>query len=51
MDGDVYLPLKMSQAQDVTYDANLKLRSGVSVEAAEAEIRPLIRQFDKEKPN
>ena len=51
LDGDVYLPLKMSQAQDVTYDANLKLRSGVSVEAAEAEIRPLIQQFDKEKPN
>jgi predicted permease len=51
MDGDVYLPLKMSQAQDVNYDANLKLRSGVSVQAAEAEIRPLIQQFDKEKPN
>ena len=40
MDGDVYLPLKMSQAQDVTYNANLKLRSGVSVEAAEAEMPP-----------
>jgi len=51
MDGDVYLPLKLSQAQDVTYSANLKLRSGVSPEAAEAELRPLLQQFDKEKPN
>jgi predicted permease len=51
MDGDVYLPLKLSQAQDLTYGMNLKLRSGVSVEAAEAEIRPLIQQFDKERPN
>ena len=51
MDGDVYLPLKMSQAQDLTYNANLKLRSGVSPEAAEAELRPLIQQFDKERPN
>jgi putative ABC transport system permease protein len=51
MDGDVYLPLNMSQAQDKTYSANLKLRSGVSTEAAEAELRPLLQQFDKEKPN
>jgi len=51
MDGDVYLPLNMSQAQNKTYSANLKLRSGVSTEAAEAELRPLLQQFDKEKPN
>lgn len=51
MDGDVYLPLKMSQAQDLTYNANLKLKPGVSPEAAEAELRPLIQQFAKEKPN
>src|SRR6266852_3805030 len=51
MDGDVYLPLNMSQAQDMTYSANLKLRSGVSPEATEAELRPLLQQFDKEKPN
>ncbi len=51
MDGDVYLPLKMSQAQDITYNANLKLKPGISVEAAEAEIQPLLQQFDKERPN
>src|SRR5882724_246116 len=51
MDGDVYLPLKMSQAQDVTYSAMLKLKPGVSVQVAEQEVRPLLQQFDKEKPN
>jgi putative ABC transport system permease protein len=51
MDGDVYLPLKMSQAQDATYNTSLKLRSGVNTEAAEAEFRPLLQQFDKERPN
>ena len=51
MDGDVYLPLKMSQAQDLIYNVNLKLKPGVSTEAAEAELRPLLQQFEKEKPN
>ena len=37
----MYLPLKMSQAQDAIYNAILKLKPGVSVEAAEAQIRPL----------
>ncbi len=50
-DGDVYLPFKMSQAQDAVYSVILKLRPGVSVEAAEAQFRPLLQQFDKEKPN
>ncbi|MGC2186302.1 MAG: ABC transporter permease [Terriglobales bacterium] len=51
MDGDVYLPLKMSQAQDLIYNVNLKLKPGVSTEAAEAELRPLLQQFEKERPN
>src|SRR5258708_26079080 len=41
----------MAQAQDATYNTSLKLRSGVSTEAAEAEFRPLLQQFDKERPN
>src|SRR5258708_13528250 len=41
----------MSQAQDKFYSAKLKLRSGVGTEAAEAELLPLLQQFDKEKPN
>jgi predicted permease len=51
MDGDVYLPLKMSQAQNELYNSNFKLKPGASVEAAEAELRPLLQQFDKERPN
>ncbi|MGA9814900.1 MAG: ABC transporter permease, partial [Terriglobales bacterium] len=51
MDGDVFLPLKMSQAQNLTYNVNLKLKTGVSTEAVEAELRPLFQQFEKERPN
>ena len=50
-DADVYLPLKMAQDKDVTYMAMLKLKPGVRPEAAAAEFRPLLEQFDKEKPN
>ena len=51
MDGDVYLPLKMSQAQDLIYEHEPEAEAGVSIEAAEAELRPLMQQFDKERPN
>ncbi|MGH9552863.1 MAG: ABC transporter permease, partial [Terriglobales bacterium] len=50
-DGDVYLPVKMSQGPEAIYSAILKLKPGVSVEAAEAQLRPVMQQFDKEKPN
>jgi predicted permease len=50
-DADVYLPLKMSQDNTETYGALLKLKPGVRPEAAEAEFRPLLEQFDKERPN
>jgi predicted permease len=50
-DADVYLPLKMAQDQATTYGSALKLKPGVRPEAAEAEFRPLLQQFDKERPN
>jgi putative ABC transport system permease protein len=50
-DADVYLPLRMSQEATTNYGAFIKLKPGVRVEAAEAEFRPLMQQFDKEKPN
>jgi putative ABC transport system permease protein len=50
-DGDVYLPLKMSQEKDVTYGVLLKLKPGIRPQVAEAEFRPLLEQFDKERPN
>src|SRR6202171_396572 len=51
MDGDVYLPLKMSQTHDLTYNTVFKLKPGARPEAAAAEFRPLLEQFDKERPN
>jgi predicted permease len=50
-DADVYLPLKMSEDRNVDYEALIKLHPGVRVESAEAEFRPLMQQFDKERPN
>ena len=50
-DADVYLPLKMSQDQNINYETFIKLHRGVRLEAAEAEFRPLMQQFDKERPN
>jgi predicted permease len=50
-DGDVYLPLKLSEGENTDYDVFIKLRPGVRLEAAEAEFRPLMQEFDKERPN
>jgi len=50
-DGDVYLPLKMGQTSADIYGVLVKLRSGVSTAAAEAEFTPLFQQFDKNTPN
>ncbi|HET6176549.1 MAG TPA: ABC transporter permease [Candidatus Sulfotelmatobacter sp.] len=50
-DADIYLPHKMAQNDDATYEALLKLKPGVRLEAAETEIRPLMEQFDKQRPN
>ena len=50
-DADVYLPFKMSQENTATYDTLLKLKPGVPLKAAEDEFRPLLQQFDKERPN
>src|SRR5215469_2104219 len=51
MDGDVYLPLNMASDQGHGYGLFLKLKPGISMASAEAEIRPLYIQFDRERPN
>ena len=51
MDGDVYLPLKMSETRDVDYNVFLKLKPGVQLKAAEAELTPLMQHFKQEAPN
>src|SRR4029077_17903238 len=50
-DGDVYLPMKMSHDKNVTYGTLIKLKPGVRPEAADAEFRPLLQQFEKERPD
>src|SRR5579863_805858 len=50
-DGDVYIPLKMESDQTHRYGPEIKLKPGVSFEAAAAEFRPLYQEFDKQTPN
>lgn len=49
-DGDVYLPLKATQDQTRTYYVGVRLKPGVSHEAANAALQPLIEQFAKDAP-
>ena len=50
-DGDVYLPLKMAFDQTHRYGPEIKLKPGVSFEAAASEFLPLFQEFDKQTPN
>ena len=50
-DGDVYVPLKMESDQTHRYNPQLKVKPGVSFDAAAAEFTPLFQQFDKQTPN
>ena len=50
-DGDVYVPLKMASDQTQRYGPEIKLKPGVSFEAAAAEFQPLFQEFDKQTPN
>jgi hypothetical protein len=50
-DGDVYIPLKMTSDQTQRYGPEIKLKPGVSFEAAAAEFRPLYQEFDRQTPN
>jgi predicted permease len=47
---DVYLPLKLTQDPGLTYIVNLRLRKGVTHEAADAALQPLVDQFAKDMP-
>lgn len=49
-DGDVYLPLKVSQDPVRAYYVGLRLKPGVSHAMADAALTPLIEQFAKETP-
>jgi putative ABC transport system permease protein len=49
-DGDVYLPLKITQDQVKSFYAGVRLKPGVSHAQADAALGPLIEQFAKETP-
>ncbi|MGA8341888.1 MAG: ABC transporter permease, partial [Candidatus Sulfotelmatobacter sp.] len=49
-DGDVYLPLKVTQDPIKAYYVGLRLKPGITHEAANAALQPLIEQFAKETP-
>src|SRR5271156_3326109 len=50
LDGDVYLPLKLSTSEAMEYGATMKIRPGVSRAAAAAELQPIFQQYAKETP-
>ena len=50
-DADVYLPLKLTGDPTVTVTPRLRLRPGITYEAANAELQPLVEQFARETPD
>jgi putative ABC transport system permease protein len=49
-DGDVYLPQKVTQDPTKAYYVGIRLKPGVTHDAANAALQPLIEQFAKETP-
>ena len=50
-DADVYLPLKLPGGANDAYIPTIRLRPGVTHEAASSELQPLLEEFAKETPN
>jgi predicted permease len=49
-DGDVYLPLKVTQDQVRNYYAGVRLKPGITLTQANSALQPLIEGFQKETP-
>jgi predicted permease len=47
---DVYLPLKLTQDPNLTFIVDLRLKPGVTHEAADAALQPVLDQFAREMP-
>ncbi|MGH9743176.1 MAG: ABC transporter permease [Candidatus Acidiferrum sp.] len=50
-EADVYLPLELTSDPKLFYGDSLKLRPGVTVAQANAELQPLMEEFAKEAPD
>ena len=49
-EADVYMPLKVTSDPNIYFGGSLKLRPGVTVAQANAELQPLIEEFAKQSP-
>jgi putative ABC transport system permease protein len=49
-EADLYVPLKVTAEPNDYYGASLKLRPGVSVAQANAELQPILEEFAKQSP-
>lgn len=49
-DADVYLPLQLGEDSGTIHQAYLKLRPGISLPNADAQLQPLLDQFARETP-
>jgi len=48
--GEMYLPLKITQDPNINYGTSLKIRPGVTAAQASAELQPILEQFAKQSP-
>jgi predicted permease len=49
-EADIYLPLKFVADPNTFYGVTMKLKRGISVERANAELQPMLERFAKEAP-
>ena len=49
--GDAYLPLKLTRDSNLTLGTSVRLKPGVSMEAANTELQLLFEEFARETPN
>jgi putative ABC transport system permease protein len=49
-EADIYVPLKVRTDPNIYYGANLKIRPGVSVAEANAELEPILQEFARQTP-
>jgi predicted permease len=49
-EADIYMPLKVRAEPNIFYGVNLRIRPGVSVAAANAELQPVLQEFAKQTP-
>lgn len=49
-EADIYVPLKVVRDPNIFYGSSIKIRPGVTVAQANAELQPLLEQFAKQAP-